>query len=146
MLDSSLGVLMDILEAANRVRTATGRGPAFDVRVVGVEAARVTTARGFTLATRGILRLQPVEAPSIVVLPGEDETQPDALMASVRSGKRRSLQRFLQGCAGSRSLLTANCSGVFHLAEAGLLDGKPATTAWFLATRFRQEFPRVELQ
>lgn len=35
------------------------------------------------------------------------------------------------------------CSGAFFLAQAGLLDGKRATTHWAVAERLAQEFPGV---
>ncbi|MBX9746694.1 MAG: GlxA family transcriptional regulator [Hyphomonadaceae bacterium] len=38
------------------------------------------------------------------------------------------------------------CSGAFLLAQAGLLDGKRATTHWRRAAQFRQLFPNVQLE
>jgi transcriptional regulator GlxA family with amidase domain len=38
------------------------------------------------------------------------------------------------------------CSGVFVLAETGLLDGKTATTHWGFAERFRRSYPQIELK
>lgn len=38
------------------------------------------------------------------------------------------------------------CSGVALLAEAGLLDGKPATTHWGLVDFYREKYPHVDWQ
>ena len=38
------------------------------------------------------------------------------------------------------------CSGAFLLAEAGLLDGRRATTHWEYANRLQQGFPRVRVE
>ena len=38
------------------------------------------------------------------------------------------------------------CVGAFVLAELGLLDRRPATTHWALASTFRERFPRVRLE
>ncbi len=43
-------------------------------------------------------------------------------------------------------MIAGSCSGTFILAMSGLLDGRSATTSWWLAAAFRQAFPLIDLQ
>jgi transcriptional regulator GlxA family with amidase domain len=38
------------------------------------------------------------------------------------------------------------CSGAFALAEAGVLDGRPAATHWLFADELRARFPRIDVR
>jgi transcriptional regulator, AraC family with amidase-like domain len=44
------------------------------------------------------------------------------------------------------SLLAGVGTGCWFLAEAGLLDNKPATTHWFYFDRFQKRFPNIQLK
>ncbi|WP_299185063.1 helix-turn-helix domain-containing protein [uncultured Psychrobacter sp.] len=56
------------------------------------------------------------------------------------------LLKHIKRLASTKADIASNCSGAFFLAKAGLLDGKVATTHWGYASKFKADFPRVDLQ
>jgi len=44
------------------------------------------------------------------------------------------------------TIVAAACNGNFFLAEAGILDGKKATTHWSMIETFRKRYPKIILQ
>jgi transcriptional regulator GlxA family with amidase domain len=56
------------------------------------------------------------------------------------------LLRWLRGQAGRVRRLGSVCTGAFLLAEAGLLDGRSATTHWSACERLAREFPAVRVE
>ncbi|ADG80614.1 Transcriptional regulator, AraC family OS=Tsukamurella paurometabola (strain ATCC 8368 / DSM/ CCUG 35730 / CIP 100753 / JCM 10117 / KCTC 9821 / NBRC 16120/ NCIMB 702349 / NCTC 13040) OX=521096 GN=Tpau_4043 PE=4 SV=1 [Tsukamurella paurometabola] len=52
---------------------------------------------------------------------------------------------YLRAAAGNGARMVSICSGAFALAEAGLLDGRRATTHWRYASLLQHRFPRVHV-
>ncbi|MGF7237115.1 MAG: GlxA family transcriptional regulator [Frankia sp.] len=52
----------------------------------------------------------------------------------------------LRRAAGQGKRIASICTGAFVLAQAGLLDGRPATTYWQYSQEMRERFPIVDLQ
>ena len=57
----------------------------------------------------------------------------------------RSLVRWLDEAARRARRVTSVCTGAFLLAEAGLLDGRRATTHWASAQKLSERYPGVEV-
>jgi transcriptional regulator GlxA family with amidase domain len=55
-------------------------------------------------------------------------------------------KRFVQAVAKRGIRVASVCSGTFVLAEAGLLDGKRATTHWNRTRQFLAAYPKVKLE
>lgn len=51
----------------------------------------------------------------------------------------------LRAAAANGARMVSFCSGAFVLAEAGLLDGRRATTHWMYLDAFRARYPKVEV-
>lgn len=54
--------------------------------------------------------------------------------------------RFVQQAFERSRRTTATCTGAFVLAEAGILDGRRATTHWFHARALQAQFPKVKME
>ncbi len=143
VFDSAFHIVRDSLSTAVRVQRE--RGPAHRVRVetVTVDGKPITTGSG--------QRVKPVRSasrtrPDFVVMPGFRAG--DDAEAVVDYVERRSTQPILRWIASQRARgasLATGCTGVWLFAEAGVLEGRAATTTWYLAQAFQQRYPTVRL-
>jgi transcriptional regulator GlxA family with amidase domain len=109
--------------------------PRFKLVVCAEKPGTLRTTSGFGISVhKGLGAL--AKAQTIVVPSWRDamERPPEALLKALQAAHRR----------GAR--IVGLCLGAFVLAEAGLLDGRPATTHWALAPAFAARYPQVRLQ
>ncbi|MBZ6076663.1 GlxA family transcriptional regulator [Microvirga puerhi] len=118
----------------------------------------VTTAsvRGEPVVTDHLVSLTPscaleeVDRPDIVFVPAgglpfETLLRTGYVLEDVIE-RNRPVIPWLRSWASDGARIAGVCSGVALLAEAGLLDGKRATTHWGLVDSYRSRFPQVDWQ
>lgn len=144
VFDTGLSVVVDTFSTANELAAAQGdRHAPYDVQVVGVRR-RIRTANGFSATVEPASALRP-KPTDWVVVPALNAKQPDLLQQALRRADVRDALTQLRAWHAIGTGIAAACGGTFLLAEAGLLDGRSATTTWSLAPLFRQRYPQVAL-
>jgi transcriptional regulator GlxA family with amidase domain len=136
---SSVAITIDALETANRLRLNAGRSSPFVVRLSGAGAGgfRRFMPTG-SVATAG--------RPDLVIVPGAGLANATAVREGLeRPDAVRARKRLVEAATQGAELASA-CSSTFLLASTGLLDGRRATTTWWLAPLFRSLFPVVRLE
>jgi transcriptional regulator GlxA family with amidase domain len=108
--------------------------PRFDFRVCAAETGPLSTTVGFAVAVGHGLEV--LGTADIVILPSwrdPAERPPQPLLAALLAAHQRGAQ------------VVGLCLGAYVLAEAGLLDGRRATTHWAYVPDFRHRYPQVEV-
>jgi transcriptional regulator GlxA family with amidase domain len=114
-------------------RTAHGV-PRFDFRVCAEEPGRPLGSTGVAiLAPCGLDAVADADAVIVPAVAGAPDCFPEPVLEALR------------GAARAGATLVSVCSGIFPLAEAGLLSGKRCTLHWKQVADFARRFPDVKL-
>jgi transcriptional regulator GlxA family with amidase domain len=133
--------LMDALGKADRswqLHAGPGWTALFDITLVGLDSKPVRCRDGIMLHPHR--RARDLAPPNLVVVPAfDDENLLDSL------ADNQEWVPWLKTWHAQGARLAASCVGAFLLAEAGLLDGRPATTHWLFADTLRSRYPSVKV-
>jgi len=117
---------------------AVPKDPPYVVEIVAESPGSVMTASGIPIITHRAL--DSADRPDLVMIP--------SILTDASTWRRRchfGITRWLTAVHERGALIGASCTGVFFLAETGLLDGKEATLHWSHARAFQEAFPQVRL-
>lgn len=134
--------LVEIFHLANRVAAETGQAKAalFNPVLVGLTGEAVKCDGGMLLPVeRKLPRAKPDD---FLLIPG-CMTQDLDLVSCV---KERSAEiKALRTWSAKRGNFAAQCSSVFLLAEAGLLDERETTATWWAQDQLLERYPNINL-
>jgi transcriptional regulator GlxA family with amidase domain len=121
---------ISVFEIASRY--ATGKP---SIKVVAATPGPVRSTSGVEMLARG---MRPSGAITTLVIAGGEGIEAAARCARTLA--------FVRGLAKRGVRIASVCSGAILLAEAGLLDGRRATTHWQRTRQFLKTYPQVKLE
>lgn len=110
--------------------------PRFRVQVASIDGRAVSSVCG--LGLQPAIAIADVKQADVVILPSS------GLDVQDRIARNTPLLPWLKKWHACGAYMAGICSGVGFLAEAGLLDGRIATTHWAVADTMRDRYPKVD--
>ena len=141
--DAGLAIALDVLRAANSTCRRLGRRAPFAISVCSHDGRPVRTASGLRLG--GLRPFSVAARADALLVPGTWLETPEEAVSWLRGRPYARAVALVEKANRRGALVLGSCSGTFVLGGAGLLDGKPATTTWFLSPVFARAFPLVRL-
>lgn len=120
--------MASVFECANLLRGEQ----AYEFHLVSPDGGAVTSSQGFSVVSTP---MRPEGYDSIIISSFLELDEPDSTLLT-----------FVRNASAQSRRVVSLCVGAFVLAEAGLLDGRRATTHWLHAPAFKQRYPHIQLE
>jgi transcriptional regulator GlxA family with amidase domain len=129
---------LDVVGPAEVFSTADrlANGGEYDVEVVAASRDALETGSGLQLLPHRSLASVRGPIDTLIVAGG---------MGVARAQQDERLVRWIRSAAPRARRVASVCNGAFLLAEAGLLEGRRATTHWAACDELSRQFPDVEV-
>ncbi|WP_165669951.1 GlxA family transcriptional regulator [Metapseudomonas otitidis] len=111
-----------------------GLRPAFQINLVSPDGQPVRSFSEVTMPVDGSL-----DTADVIILPAFWDD------FDAQCARYPQILPWLRERHGAGSMICGEATGVFWMAQAGLLDGKEATTYWRFFREFAERFPKVQL-
>ncbi|HEU4367675.1 MAG TPA: helix-turn-helix domain-containing protein [Methylomirabilota bacterium] len=131
-----VGALDVLTHANNTLRSRGRREPGYAVEIVATRPGLITRWSGFDMVARRAYQDVRGRIDTLILGAADD---PDTLTGDAR------LVAWLRRMAPRTRRIAALCTGSFLLAEAGLLDGRRATTHWTCCGELARRYPRASV-
>ena len=135
---SSVAGAIDLFAGANWCLQQLGRPPAFTLELVSEKTKNIqlsAPAQFICYAT-----IAEVLQTDLIIVPGFNG-EPKSILK-----KNAALVNWIKEMKNSGSEVASLCVGSFFLAEAGLLDGKLATSHWAAADEMQSAYPLIKVK
>jgi transcriptional regulator GlxA family with amidase domain len=128
---------VNVFDYANSRLNALGLPPAYDLKIVAPNVGFVKSDTLVVLEAKKALST--LSVPDIAVIVGAREIERILIENS-------ELVSWCEAVASRLTRIVGLCSGTFFLAEAGILDGRRATTHWSITSLLQKRYPAVHVE
>lgn len=142
---SAISSLIEAFDIANlyAARGDLAAPPMFRWVVVSPDGSPVDAMGGIRIKVDG--SPDDVPSPDLIFIPGLHFSGSLPQFVAQIEKVAMTCGTWLRNQRANGRMIAASCAGAFVLAEAGILNGRRATTSWWLGRIFRTRYPQVKL-
>lgn len=141
MLATSSTLPMEMLmaaESAARSLPSNGQQPPLEIKTISLTSQAIPTRTGLLWQADDIINNKPPS--DLIYIPGLWRNPRPTIQ------KHQETLSWLREQYQNGAIISAVGTGVCFLAEAGLLNGKAATTHWHYFDQFQKDYPQIQLK